>query len=680
MRLIVFDFETYYDSKQYTLSKMSAIDYVRDPRFHVLCLGYSVNGAPAVVVEHEAIPDTLRELRLEDKDTLCIGHNSAGFDNLILSEVYGIRPARMSDTIHMACWCGVARVVGSSLAKVAEYLGVGEKGTGTVMSDGKATRAAFIADEWAAFKDYCANDVMLTTECVRRMLPYFTEDALMFSDITCHMATEPQFVVNPALLQEYIATLDREEAAARFRLQEIFAFSTQEAFMKAIRSAATFCTMLRSLGVEPPMKLSEKQSATRRRKMEAAGEDISSPESWQVYAPALSKQDEEFLELQDHPDPRVRQLVQARLQHNTSIPRARALALLQTSGNGARRVPVMLKCFSAHTSRYGAGPAEGKSDGVQFQNLAKRNKAMLPLRQAIRVPQEYVVLSVDSSQIEARCLAYEAGELGLLQQFSEGRDPYAELAANFTADHTADEIRAGAKAGDSALKLLRNVAKTFVLGGGYGVGWKKVAANLWQNGLHLEADKADHGNRVRQLHALYRANNPHIVRFWDVCQGVVQEMAAGRDGWFGGPNNTLFHYTSERIAGQGEPVPCVVLPSGYRLWYPRLRMEVGDNGAEFVYDKILGKNIVSSRIYGSMLTENLTQAFAFQILMWQACQMRVMVPVACNIHDAFVTVVHKNYIEAAETYMLYWMRKTPKWAEGLPLDAEAEYGEDFTIA
>ena len=86
MHIVVYDYESAYDSKDYTLSRMSAIDYVRDPRFHALMVGISIDGAPAVVYEHDDIPAALAALELHKPDRLLIGHNSSGFDNLITSD------------------------------------------------------------------------------------------------------------------------------------------------------------------------------------------------------------------------------------------------------------------------------------------------------------------------------------------------------------------------------------------------------------------------------------------------------------------------------------------------------------------------------------------------------------------------------------------------------------------
>lgn len=678
MHWVIYDFETAYDRKDYTLSKMSAIDYVRDPRFHALMVGISIDFAPAVVYEHDDIPAALAALELHKPDRILIGHNSSGFDNLILSEVYGIRPAIATDTMHLMRWTGVSRLIRENLASMTHWFGTGEKRAGTVISDGKYRKEDFTPAEWEDFKRYCVEDVTQTAACAKAMLPYMTPAAIQFSSITSRMATEPVFWINPLPLHQFINDLDAKAEATRMELQKLFHFATQEEFIKAIRSADKFCAMLRAVGAEPPMKVSEAKSETKRKRMEEQGLDTSDRESWTVYTPALSKQDIDFMDMLDDPDERVRQLVQARMEHNTSVPRTRAMNLLH-AGEYMKPVPVMLKCFYAHTSRYGAGTTEGKSDGIQWQNLSKRNKAHRPLRQGIVVPEGMTVVACDSSQIEARTLAYIACENELLSHFREKRDPYAEQASKFGFGLTAQQIHDGAKNGEAQCKLLRNIGKTFVLGGGYGVGAIKTANTLLRAGIRLSDDRKEHNEKARQLHQIYRASNPSIVNFWRTCQKVIEGMAAGSEGYFGGPHNDLFHYGMMPVCGR-EMVPSIQLPTGYILRYPNLHMEVGEKKAEFFYDKPLGKNVAKVRIYGPALTENINQCLAFQILLVQANLMdNAGIHLACNIHDSFATVVPDAEVERTVAVMLQCMRTVPEWVAGLPLDAEAETADDFTI-
>ena len=187
MMIVTLDFETYYDSKDYTLSKMGPIEYVRDSRFRVLCLGYRINTGDTVVVEEGDVDRTLRQLALCSNDTHVVGHNIAGFDALILSEVYGIRPRNIIDTMHMARWCGVSRVCAESHKALTDFFGHGIKQEGTVVSNGKRSKEEFTSEEWAFFKQYCADDVTQCSENFFSMAASMTQDALKFGSLTARL-------------------------------------------------------------------------------------------------------------------------------------------------------------------------------------------------------------------------------------------------------------------------------------------------------------------------------------------------------------------------------------------------------------------------------------------------------------------------------------------------------------
>ena len=472
MPIYAVDFETFWDSKDYTLSKMGPIEYIRDKRFtpqmmSVQCVDDP--GQPYVwdnIKDRATVRHALEMLETSPNVSWC-GHNMHGFDALIFSEHYGFHPHRILDTICMARWCGLARLGRESHEALTEMLGHGKKKAGTVVSNGKRWPDDFTPEEQAFFKQYCADDTSQCAANAAAMLPYMTDDALRFMSITARMATEPMFELDEEMLEGYIRELDAAAEKSRQELLGMFHFPDMTSFLTAIRSSDRFAVMLRALGVEPPMKVSEAKTKTYFGKLQAQA-DAGSAEAAQTLANAepvmtyaFSKTDLDFLDLLHSDDPRVSLLVQTRLEHNSSIARSRAVTLLKFARD-KRPVPVMLSTWKAATGRYSAGVSEGASDALQFQNLSKRDPSKLTLRRAIKAPKGRCIVAVDSSQVEARCLAFVANEVGLLTQFREGRDPYSELAETIFGVPWQD-IKAGAKAGDKRLKNYRNVGKTGIL-------------------------------------------------------------------------------------------------------------------------------------------------------------------------------------------------------------------------
>lgn len=690
--LVVIDFETYWDSKTYTLSKMGPIEYVRNENFDPqLCAFAMSNGACCVdcfAVEHERLRTTFENLDMHD--VAWCGHNMHGFDSLILSEFFDFHPQKIYDTIAMMRWTGLSRVCRESHAALTEFLGNGHKAAGTVVSDHKQWPDDFTPEERMFFIQYCKDDAAQCYQNAQAMLPYMTPDALRFMSITARMATEPSFVLDEDLLLEYLSDLDAAADKARQELMAMFSFQTNADMLAALRSADTFAVMLRSLGVEPPLKESAAKTKTKREKLQLAAdagrpgavEELENMQPVMTYA--FSKTDVDFVLMQDHPDPRVALLVRTRLQLNSSIDRSRAETLLKFA-RMHKPLPIMLGAWLAHTGRYSAGAsadAGTKTDKLQFQNLSKRDPSKRKLRQAIKVPEGYVVVACDSSQIEARGLAFVANEVGLLTQFREGRDPYSELAETIFGIPWQD-IKAGAKAGDKKMKMYRNTGKTGILSCGYSVGHHKYSNTLLRQGIHLHEDLDRHHELARYAHGIYRAAHPNIVAFWKTAENVLEAMLRGESGTFGGPNNDIYTFGIMPVGPRTDLcVPSVRFPSGYILRYPGLRAERNDLGKwQFLYDTYKGASKIPTHIYGGAFTNNLVQGLSFvDVIMYQGCRMdEAGIKLACNIHDAWASVVPEEQGEYVKQQMLHYMSMVPPALDGLPVACEAEIGTTFEI-
>lgn len=690
--LVVIDFETYWDSKTYTLSKMGPIEYVRNEKFTPqLCAFTLSNGSCCVdcsVVEHERLRTTFENLDMHD--VAWCGHNMHGFDSLILSEFFDFHPQKIYDTIAMMRWTGLSRVCRESHAALTEFLGNGNKAAGTVVSDHKQWPDDFTPEERAFFIQYCKDDAGQCYQNAQAMLPYMTPDALRFMSITARMATEPSFVLDEDLLLEYLSDLDAAADKARQELMAMFSFQTNADMLAALRSADKFADMLRSLGIEPPLKESAAKTKTKREKLQlaadagrpGAAEELENMQPVMTYA--FSKTDVDFVLMQDHPDPRVALLVRTRLQLNSSIDRSRAETLLKFA-RMHKPLPIMLGAWLAHTGRYSAGAsadAGTKTDKLQFQNLSKRDPSKRKLRQAIKVPKGKVVVACDSSQIEARGLAFVSNEVGLLTQFREGRDPYSELAETIFGVPWQD-IKAGAKAGDKQMKMYRNTGKTGILSCGYGVGHHKYSNTLLRQGIHLHEDLDRHHELARYAHGIYRAAHPNIVAFWKTAENVLEAMLRGESGTFGGPNNDIYTFGIMPVGPRTDLcVPSVRFPSGYILRYPGLRAERNDRGKwQFVYDTYKGASKIPTHIYGGAFTNNLVQGLSFvDVIMYQGCRMdEAGIKLACNIHDAWASVVPEEQGEYVKQQMLHYMSIVPPALNGLPVACEAEIGTTFEI-
>lgn len=383
MPIATIDFETFYD-KTYSLSKITTEEYVRDDQFEVIGVAVKIDDG-----ETEWFSGTHAETaaflgKFELDKCFVLAHNTM-FDGAILSWRFNIKPLVLLDTLSMArAVCGIE--VGNSLAKLAERYDLGVKGTEVVMAMGKR-RAHFSDEEMQRYAAYCRNDVDLTYKLFHLLNERFSKTELKLIDLTLRMFTEPALGLDlPLLEQHLIDVVDRKE--------ELIAKAA--ASRETLMSNDKFAEALRELGVYPPTKISP---TTNKR----------------TYA--FAKSDEGLKALADHPDDRVQALVAARLGTKSTLEETRTQRMCGIAKRG--KMPVPLRYYAAHTGRWGG------DDKMNLQNLPRKSK----LKSAITAPEGYVLIDADSSQIEARILAWLAGQNDLVEAFEKGEDVYKIMAS-----------------------------------------------------------------------------------------------------------------------------------------------------------------------------------------------------------------------------------------------------------
>ena len=602
MNIIVVDFESFYSS-DYGLKKYTTEEYIRDPQFEVIGVAVQVNdGEPEWFTG--SMVETAKFLSGYDwSNSLALAHN-AMFDGFILSNHFGIKPKGWLDTLSMGRALHGTEV-GGSLAVLSSHYGLGVKGTEVVNALG-LHREEFSADQLARYGDYCKNDVTLTWKLFNAMSGGFPPTELRLIDLTIKMFTEPVLWLDVVVLEEH---LGRVKATKEIVLG---AYDKND-LMSNLRFAAS----LRELGVEPPMK---KSPTTGR----------------QTYA--FSKTDEEFKALLEHPYHEVQALVAARLGTKSTIEETRTERFIGIAKRGA--LPVPLRYYAAHTGRWGG------DDKVNLQNLPRNST----LKYAMIAPAGYVILDSDSSQIEARTLAWLAGQNDLVQAFDDGEDVYKIMASAIYG-----------KPESEITKEERFVGKTTILGAGYGMGAAKFQVQLKNFGVEVTLDEA------KRIIDTYRLTYPQIVELWKDAGGALkailqkQQTSLGRGGL---------------LSVQG--ADGIILPNGLRLKYPNLRLYENEEGkAEIVYDTKKGKATTPNRIYGGKVIENVCQALARIIIGEQMLMIAKKYRVVMTVHDAIAIVVPKAEAEVAKEYVELCMRLRPQWALELPLNCEAGYGASY---
>lgn len=603
MQLITIDFETYYDPA-YSLSKITTEEYIRDPRFEVIGVSVKVGSGDAQWFSGTKAATKKWLDQFDWDNAIALAHN-AMFDMAILNWHFDIRPKRIADTLSMARALH-GNETGVSLRALAEFYDVGEKGVEVLNALGKR-RIDFTSEELARYGHYCSNDCDLTLSLFECMAPKFPMLEQRLVDLTIRMFSEPVLRLDKDILNDHIIRVQATKAELMSKLN----------YEKAdLMSNPKLAELLEFHGVDVPKKISP-----------TTGKETF----------AFAKSDEAFKDLLDHDNPMVQAIVAARLGVKSTLEETRTERFINIADRGT--LPIPLRYYAAHTGRWGG------DDKVNMQNLPRKS----PLKKAIFAPEGYTFIDCDSSQIEARTLAWLAGQDDLVDAFTRGEDVYKIMASRIYNKPIEDVVDAE-----------RFVGKTTILGAGYGMGAAKFKTQLKTFGVDMPLSTCEFIINV------YRETYPKIPMLWQEGQDAIASLLSGTTSPLGKEGVVLVNAFGIR------------LPNGLYLKYPNLRAVTGDRGRrEFVYDQKKGRAVIPNRLYGGKLIENVCQALARIIIGEQMLMISRRQKVVMTVHDAVGSIVPDADAAEGRAFVEECMRIKPKWAAGLPLNCESKMGKSY---
>lgn len=251
----------------------------------------------------------------------------------------------------------------------------------------------------------------------------------------------------------------------------------------------------------------------------------------------------------------------------------------------------------------------------------------------------------DFSAIEARVLAWFAGEQWRLDTFVEGGDIYCASASKMFG---VPVVKHGVNG------HLRQKGKIAELALGYG---GAVGALTSMGALEMGLQEEE----LQPLVSQWRNSNPHITKFWwDVDAAAVKAVKERTEVVLG---NLCFTYRSGILF--------VTLPSGRKLSYIKPRMTQNRFGRESLSYEGVGESKKWMRIetYGPKLVENIVQATARDLLAQAMLRLRNQgFDIVMHIHDEAVLEVPEGVSGVEEICQI--MSDQPDWAAGLPLRAD----------
>lgn len=596
MNLLFLDLETFSSTD---LKNAGVYRYTEDPTFEILMCAWTRDR----VNYHIAVGEKeILQIPGLFTDTI-VAHNAA-FERICLSTLEGVRyhdPKRYVDTMAIAAANGLPK----SLDALAKALGVEAKdsaGTRLINTFSKPNRGKRIMpsdkpEAWEEFKDYCVQDVKVLVQCYEAM-----DDRRTPTEKTL-------FLVDQAINDRGIPV--------DIRLAQL---AVDQADVNTVRQREEFTLLT---GVDNPGSVQQVLKW-----FEEDGYPL----------PDMTKET-----VAEHlgrtGDPIRERVLELRQDLALAANKKYVAALNMACQDG--RVRGTLGYHGAHTGRW-AGR------GVQLQNLPSlsftdedgewdelaekqaiadlfegRDVDATTLKKLVRPMFLGPFTVADYSAIEARVLAWLAGEMWALQAFREGRDLYVETAKRLGSKYT------------------RKHGKVAVLALGY-----QGAVNS----LRVMGAEGDDDELVVLVKA-WRKANPKIVRFWYRMDDAFWE--GGRVGRF------------VRVEVHGKDRH-IVLPSGRRLIYRDVRRSK-DGRLSFQDPRGFRQDT-----YGGRLTENVTQATARDLLAEALILLeQAGVPVVAHVHDEVVAETE----EKGKVVRL--MTKNPKWADGLPLNAEGFVTERY---
>lgn len=262
---------------------------------------------------------------------------------------------------------------------------------------------------------------------------------------------------------------------------------------------------------------------------------------------------------------------------------------------------------------------------------------------------DFIVL--DFSAIEARVLAWLAGEERVLKIFRGHGKIYEQAAADIFGISI-----------DKVTKPQRSIGKVAILALGYGGGKGAFQVMSKGYGVKVTDDEAE-GIKIK-----WREANPNIVNYWASLERAALDAVAGSGVHAAGPRGRQIKFRKS-----GSFLWCQ-LPGGRVNCYPYPKIEPvttpwGATRDALTYMAVEKNQWVRVSTYGGSLSENVTQSVARNLLAESMLRLEASrYPVVMHIHDEVVLEVPIDFGSVDEAGKI--MSEIPSWGEGLPIHAE----------
>ena len=636
-RRLHIDIETYSPE---ALADCGVYRYAEHPDFRILLFAYAFDDAPVTVLDLASgctLPAPVMR-SLTDPGVVKVAHNAA-FERTCLGRMLGRRldPSQWECTMVQCARCGLplsleeaAKVLGLDAQKMTEGKDLIKKfctpHDATLLSEGERVMPSDDPQGWETFKRYCGMDVEVERE-IDRALAWLEP-----TDDERHLYAVDQEIndrgvsVDLQLVDNAVRMDSIHKARLNVEAQRITGLTNPN----SAQQLRTWITGRTGLQLDTLRKddLPDIRKAT---------DDRDVHRVLQIRAELNKTSNKKYKTMQQvvGKDGRVRGLLQF---HGTR------------TGRWAGRLVQMQNLPQNHLSDLDLARQllkDGDMDTIELCYGNVPDTLSQLIRTAFVAPEGKTFAVCDFSAIEARVLAWLAGEEWVLEVFRGHGKIYEATAAQMYGCPIEEITKTDPR---------RQKGKIAVLALGYGGGVSALAA---MGGERMGLSQEDMSGIVHD----WRKANPHIVRVWGLLEKAAQRCCtSGLDQKAAG---LVFHRRPE------DGTMTVTLPSGRLLCYRD--MTVGTNRWGNTSLKYRGTDSTTKKwqwieTYGGKLTENIVQAIARDCL---AHTMTLMYnngyDIVFHVHDEIVSEVTEVMAKEELEDIQAIFANTANWAEGLPL-------------
>lgn len=647
---LVLDFESFF-SVGYRMGKfkdsISLVEYIMDPRFEFTGMGDAfISEAGTVGPTNFFKPDDLQRYfdtarmayGLELEKVTLVGQNLK-FDCLVLQKKFNIVPKYTIDLLDLGNMHDPKSP--HSLDKMGK-----EWGAPISKGDTNQFKGVHAKDmDYKKLSEYCSGDIDITKFLIQIMLPAIMarpEIEIPLATHTLHMFLNESFEIDiprAGILQQRMLL---ELAAAVTHAGKMVGEDLGHEDISTAKFIPLFEGVLKKHGEKLPMKKNKKNKLI----------------------PALAKTDQAMEELLHNPVEEIRVLAEAKVAvggwpgHIKKVKNT----VLQAKARGGMMSGQLGYC-RAKTWRWGG------VGGINQHNMGGRGRAgrgthplITEVRDIYKAPKGCILGIPDFSAIEARNLAWQAGQEDMLQAFARNADIYSEFGSELFNAHIRRAKDSDPPKLAALYTLRRGFSKDCVLGFGYGMGTNRFYHDCYINpALRPFFDSGKYNwEFCDKAVKLYRTKYSKIPEFWSEVEKAWRFVTKFKSEERVVSGNLRFYHKDHATF--------IELPSSRYIRYPGAKV-TGKGDLSYKYAK---------GIWGGYLVENIIQSESRDILAESILRLdRAGFWVALHVHDENVLILSEKTAEEDLAEAIKIMEIMPEWASGFPINVEGQLSERY---